>query len=102
MNSRTNSWTIFSRISCANLSTKFARIRANSYEFFARKIGYVTNGLYCIIEKLLVSAIDFNSKFENLLTSAGVIAIELCKEYDIIVTSFKFIRIQISSVNVHH
>ena len=29
MNSRTNSWTNFS----------------NSYEFFARKIGYVTNGL---------------------------------------------------------
>ena len=24
-------------------------IRTNSYEFFARKIGYVTNGLYCII-----------------------------------------------------
>ena len=22
-------------------------IRTNSYEFFARKIGYVTNGLYC-------------------------------------------------------
>ena len=55
-----------------------------------------------ITEKLLVSAIDFNSKFENLLTSARVIAIELYKEYDIIVMSFKFIRIQISSVNVHH
>ena len=23
-------------------------IRTNSYEFFAGKIGYVTNGLYCI------------------------------------------------------
>ena len=55
-----------------------------------------------IFEKLLVSAIDFNSKFENLLISARVTAIELYKEYDIIVTSFKFIRIQISSVNVHH
>ena len=22
-------------------------IRTNSYEFFARKIGYITNGLYC-------------------------------------------------------
>ena len=43
-----------------------------------------------------------NDKFENLLMSARVIAIELYKEYDIIVTSFKFIRIQISSVNVHH
>ena len=40
-------WTNFSRISCTNLSAKFVRIRANSYEFFARKIGYVTNGLYC-------------------------------------------------------
>ena len=39
-----------------------------------------------VIEKLLqVSAIDFNSKFENLPTSASVIAIELYKEYDIIV-----------------
>ena len=47
-----------------------------------------------IIEKLLVSAIDFNSKFENLLTSTRVIAIELYKEYDIIVMSFEFIRIQ--------
>ena len=55
-----------------------------------------------IFEKLLVSAIDFNSKFENLLTSTRFIAIELYKEYDISVTSFKFIRIQISSVNVHH
>ena len=55
-----------------------------------------------IFEKLLVSGIDFNSKFETLLTSARVIAIELYKEYDIIVTSFKFIRIQISSANVHH
>ena len=55
-----------------------------------------------IFEKLLVSAIDFNSKFENLLTLARVIAMELYKEYDIIVTSFKLIRIQISSVNVHH
>ena len=55
-----------------------------------------------IIEKLFVSAIDFNSKSEDLLTSARVIAIELYKEYDIIVMSFKFIRIQISSVNVHH
>ena len=41
-------WTNFSRPLCTNLSTKFARIRTNSYEFFARKIGYVTNGLYCI------------------------------------------------------
>ena len=24
------------------------RIRVNLYEFFARKIGYVTNGLYCM------------------------------------------------------
>ena len=24
-------------------------IRTNSYEFFARKIGYVTNDLYCMI-----------------------------------------------------
>ena len=55
-----------------------------------------------IFEKLLVSTIDFNSKFENLLTSARFIAIELYKEYDIIVTSFKVIRIQISSVTVHH
>ena len=54
------------------------------------------------IEKLLVSAIDFDSKFENLLTSARVIATELYKEYDIIVMSFKFIRIQISSANLHH
>ena len=51
---------------------------------------------------LLVNAIDFNSKFENLMTSAIVITIELYKEYDIIVTSFKFIRIHISPVNVHH
>ena len=42
-----NSWTNFSRISCTNLSTKFIRLRTNSDEFFARKIGYVTNGLYC-------------------------------------------------------
>ena len=27
-------------------SYEFARIRMNSYEFFAQKIGYVTNGLY--------------------------------------------------------
>ena len=53
-------------------------------------------------EKLLESAIDFNSKFEYLLTSARVIATELYKEYDIIVMSFKFIRIQISSANLHH
>ena len=26
-------------------------IRTNSYELFARKIGYVTNGLYCRILK---------------------------------------------------
>ena len=45
---------------------------------------------------------SMNNKFENLLTSARVIEIELYKEYDIIVVSFKFIRIQISSVNVHH
>ena len=45
---------------------------------------------------------SMNNKFENLLTSARVIAIELYKEYDITVMSFKFIRIQISSVNVHH
>ena len=37
-----NLWTNFSRISFMNLST-------NSYEFFARKIGYVTNGLYCSV-----------------------------------------------------
>ena len=46
-NSRTNLWTNFSRTSWTNLSTKFVRIRMNSYEFFARKIGYVTNGLDC-------------------------------------------------------
>ena len=45
---------------------------------------------------------SMNNKFGNLLTPARVIAIELYKEYDIIVMSFKFIRIQISSVNVHH
>ena len=45
---------------------------------------------------------SMNSKLEHLLKSARVIAIELYKEYDIIVMSFKFIRIQISSVNVHH
>ena len=45
---------------------------------------------------------SMNSKFENMLTSARVIAIELYQEYDIIVMSFKFIRIQISSVNVNH
>ena len=28
-------------------------IRTNSYEFFARKIGYVTNGLYCIAQNLI-------------------------------------------------
>ena len=48
------------------------------------------------------AVIDFNCKFEPLLASARFIAIELYKEYDIIVTSFKFIRIQISSVTVHH
>ena len=32
----------------ANLVHEFKyEIRMNSYEFFARKIGYVTNGLYC-------------------------------------------------------
>ena len=30
-----------------DLSTKFVRIRANSYDFLAQKIGYVMNGLYC-------------------------------------------------------
>ena len=62
----------------------------------------VDGNLQIILEKLLVSATDFNSKFEHLLTSARVIATELYKECDIIVMSFKFIRIQISSVNVHH
>ena len=38
-----DSWTNFLRISCMNLSTK--------YEIFAQKIGYVTNGLYCIVSQ---------------------------------------------------
>ena len=32
-----------------DLSTKFIQICANLYEFFARKIGYNMNGLYCIL-----------------------------------------------------
>ena len=33
----------------ANFMHKFKyEIHTNLYEFFARKIGYVTNGLYCI------------------------------------------------------
>ena len=55
MNSCTNSWTNFSRISCTNLSTKFVRIRMN---FFGRKIGYVTNGLYCALKFHHLSVID--------------------------------------------
>ena len=35
-----------------------------------------------IFEKLLVSTIDVKSKFENLPTSARVIAIDLYREYD--------------------
>ena len=50
-NSRSNSWTNFSRISCTNLSAKFVRIRMI---FFARKIGYVTNGLYCISKVTII------------------------------------------------
>ena len=38
-----------------NLNTKFIRIRTNSREFFARKIGYVTNGLYCILSILYMN-----------------------------------------------
>ena len=45
--------------------------------------------------KLLVRTFDFGSKFENLLTSARFIAKELYKEYDVIVTSHEFVRIQI-------
>ena len=37
------------------LSTKFVRIRTNSYEIFARKIGYVTNGLYCILARCFLT-----------------------------------------------
>ena len=36
-------------------------IRTNSYELFARKIGYVTNGLYCILHFCL------RKKVKNLL-----------------------------------
>ena len=49
-----------------------------------------------IFEKLLVKAFDFDSKFENLLTSARYIAKESYKEYDVIVTPHESIRIQIS------
>ena len=45
--------------------------------------------------KLLVRAFDFDSKFGNLLTSARFTAKELYKEYDVIVTSHEFIRIQV-------
>ena len=55
-----------------------------------------------ILGKLLVRAFDFDSKFENLLTSARFIAKELYKEYDIIVTSYEFVRFQTSSLHVHH
>ena len=48
-----------------------------------------------IFGKLLVRAFDFDSKCENLLTSARFIAKELYKEYDDIVTSHEFVRIQI-------
>ena len=36
------------------------RICANSYEFFARKIGYVMNGLYCMVA--------FKSIYNSILT----------------------------------
>ena len=43
----------------------------------------------------MVRAFDFDGKFENLLTSARFRAKELYKEYDVIVTSHQFVRIQI-------
>ena len=54
-----NSWRNFSGISCMNSSTKFVRIHANSYDLFARKIGYVMNGLYCIGNHYLPSRIQY-------------------------------------------
>ena len=59
------------RIQVRNLY-KFARIRTNSYEFFARKIGYVTNGLYCMFQKSvnqilrLLLLLDHVSDFSHL------------------------------------
>ena len=55
-----------------------------------------------IFGKLLVRAFDFDSKFGNLLTSARFLAKEMFKEFDVIVTSHQFFRIQTSSVDVHH
>ena len=48
-----------------------------------------------IFWRLLVRAFDFDSKFENLPTSARFISKELYKEYDVIVTSHEFAKIQI-------
>ena len=36
----------------------------------------------------------FNTKFENLLTSAGFMAMELCRQCDAIVTSYGLIGVQ--------
>ena len=53
-----------------------------------------------IFGKLLVRAFDFDSKFENLQTSARFIAKGYVQKYDVIVTSHKFVRIQTPSVHV--
>ena len=54
MNSCTNSFFMY-EFMCEFVKEFFHEFRAqiyarNSYEFFARKIGHVTNGLYCILE----------------------------------------------------
>ena len=66
-----NLCTNFSWILCMNLSRKFVRIRMNLYEFiwfFARKFGYVTNGLYCNITNqcdLMIKTFQWKSKMDG-------------------------------------
>ena len=55
-----------------------------------------------IFGKLLESTFKFNTKFENLLTSARFIGKELYEEYDVIVTSLELVRIHTSSADFHY